>query len=167
MNPTRTPPVARSARFPNEYGETTAELRAWEEVAALIASSPNYLLATTSADALPHVRPVDGVFVEDTLCFGGSPETRWVRHLERGSGVTAALPDPDQAIVIEGSAEQVTDAEHPLVAAVIEANVAKYPQYFTTESPTPSVPFWVLRPSRIYAWTLTGFPSRATRFDFA
>jgi len=25
---------------------------------------------------------------------------------------------------------------------------------------------WVLRLRRVYAWSLTGFPNRATRFDF-
>jgi hypothetical protein len=27
-------------------------------------------------------------------------------------------------------------------------------------------PFWALRPRRAYAWSLEGFPSRATRWDF-
>jgi hypothetical protein len=162
-------PTATAARFPAEYGqtpETTAELRAWDEVAERIAASPNYLLATTTDDGRPHLRPVDGVFVDGTLCFGGSPETGWVRQLQRRSGASVILPDADQAVILEGEVELVDDADLPLAGAVLQANIAKYPQYFASESPTPSVPFWAFRSRRIYAWSLTEFPRRATRFDF-
>jgi len=161
-------PAATAARFPSEYGqtpETLAELQDWVDVAARIAASPNYWLATTTDEGLPHLRPVDGVFVDATLAFGGSPETRWVRHLQQRPAVTASLPDDDQAIILEGRAELVTDPELAIAAAVAAANVEKYPQYFG-DGAGEFHPFWVLRPRRVYAWSLTGFPNRATRFDF-
>lgn len=161
-----TPPTASPVRFPTEYGQTTAERRSWDEVAERIAASPNYILATTTDDGRPHLRPVDGVFVDDTLCFGGSPKTRWVRHLQRRVAITVTLPDADQAIILDGSVELVADANHPLAGAVMQANIDKYPQYFATEPRTPFYEFWALPPNRVYAWSLTEFPNRATRFDF-
>jgi hypothetical protein len=155
------------ARFPSEYGqtaETTAELQAWADVAARIAASPNYWVATTTDDGRPHLRPVDGVFVEGTLAFGGSPQTRWVRHLQQRPEVTAVLPDDDNAVILDGRVELITDPELDLAKAVGAANVAKYPQYFAEGAAFH--PFWALRPERVYAWSLTGFPRRATRFDF-
>jgi general stress protein 26 len=163
-------PTARPARFPAEYGqtaETTAELQAWQDVSERIAASKNYWLATTTDDGRPYVRPVDGVFVESTLAFGGSPETRWVRNLQRRPQVSVSLPDDDHAVILEGHAVLVTDETAPLVAAVAAANRAKYPQYFGDDSPHAPVPFWALRPRRIYAWSLSEFPRRATRFDVA
>jgi uncharacterized pyridoxamine 5'-phosphate oxidase family protein len=163
-----TTPAVTPARFPTEYGqtpETMATLLGWAEVAERIAASRNYLLATTTGDGRPHQRPVDGVFVDATLAFGGSPATRWVRHLQERPEVSVSLPDDDHAVVLEGRVVLVTDPDDPLAAAVRAANVAKYPQYFSEET-YESHPFWALRPRRVYAWSLTGFPSRATRFDF-
>ena len=160
-------PTAVAARFPAEYGQTPeamAELLEWADVADRIATSPNYWLATTTDDGRPYLRPVDGVFVEATLALGGSPETRWVRHLQQRRAVSVSLPDDDHAVVLEGDVELVTDASSPISALVGAANVAKYPQYFTEE--TAFLAFWALRPRRVYAWSLTGFPNRATRFDF-
>lgn len=162
-------PTAVPARFPDEYGQTDttrADLQAWDDVAARIAASPNYWLATTTPDGRPYVRPVDGVFVDATLAFGGSPATRWVRHLQQRPAVSVSLPDDDHAVILDGDVELVTDPELAIADAVTAANVQKYPQYHAEGAPE-FLPFWALRPHRVYAWSLTGFPARATRFDFA
>jgi general stress protein 26 len=160
-------PKATAARFPQEYGqtpETRAALLDWSEVAERIAGARNYWLATLRRDGRPHLRPVDGVFVHDALCFGGSPATRWVQHLQHQSAVSASLPDDDHAVILEGRAELVEDPADPVAIALAPANHAKYPQYFSGDEPFR--PFWCLRPSRVYAWSLATFPARATRFDF-
>ena len=162
-------PTAAPARFPAEYGqtpETLDDLMPWDAVVERIAAARNYWLATTSDDGRPHLRPVDGVFIEGALCFGGSPETRWVRHLEVRPDVSMSLPDDDQAVILEGTAELVSDADLPVSRAIGPANIAKYPQYFQGDESPPLLPFWCLRPRRVYAWSLTGFPAKATRFDF-
>ena len=160
-------PTAAPARLPGEYGqtdETRKEVLSWREVADRIGASPNYWLATTTDDGRPHVRPVDGVFVDATLAFGGSPATRWVRNLQQRRAVSVSLPDDDHAVVLEGDVELVSTETLPLADRVRAANVEKYPQYFSDGA--AFLPFWALRPRRVYAWTLTGFPRRATRFDF-
>jgi hypothetical protein len=160
-------PTATPARFPAEYGQTPAamaEQLPWSDVADRVAASPNYWLATTTDDGRPYLRPVDGVFVDATLAFGGSPAARWVRHLQARPAVSVSLPDDDHAVVLEGDVELVTDDELPISDLVRAANATKYPQYHTDGS--AFLPFWALRPRRVYAWTLTGFPDRATRFDF-
>jgi hypothetical protein len=160
-------PIATPARFPAEYGQTAASIAEqvpWSDVAERIAASPNYWLATTTGVGRPHLRPVDGVFVDATLAFGGSPATRWVQHLQQRRAVSVSLPDDDHAVVLEGDVEHVTDEHVPLAKLVAAANATKYPQYHTEGS--AFLPFWALRPRRVYAWTLTGFPNRATRFDF-
>lgn len=164
-----TAPRATAARFPAEYGqtpETAMELLGWEEVVERIAASPNYWLATTTDEGRPHLRPVDGVFVDATLAFGGSPGTRWVRHLVGRPDVSASLPDADHAIIIDGTAELVSDPDLAIASAVGSANAAKYPQYYGQDTSPGFRPFWALRPRRVYAWSLTAFPNRATRFDF-
>lgn len=162
-------PTTSAARFPAEYGQTVegkAEVLSWDEVSERITAALNYWLATTTDDGRPHLRPVDGVFVDGALCFGGSPETRWVRHLQVRPEVSMSLPDDDHAVIMEGTAELVSDPDHPLSVAQHEASVLKYPQYFQGDEPMEFHPFWVLRPARVFAWSLTGFPAKATRFDF-
>jgi hypothetical protein len=164
-----TTPTTTAARFPADYGqtpETTAEHQDWAEVAERIAAATNYWLATTTDDGRPHLRPVDGVFVDATLAFGGSPDTRWVRHLQRRPDATVSLPDDDHAVILEGTVELVTNPDLAISSAVTAANVAKYPQYYGGDNASGFQPFWALRPRRVYAWSLTGFPKRATRFDF-
>lgn len=160
-------PTAAPARFPAEYGQSPAamaELLEWSDVADRISVSPNYWLATTTDDGRPYLRPVDGVFVDATLAFGGSPATRWVQHLQQRRAVSVSLPDDDHAVVLEGDVELVTDESLPIADLVRSANATKYPQYHTDGA--AFLPFWALRPRRVYAWTLTSFPNRATRFDF-
>jgi general stress protein 26 len=162
-------PSAGPVRFPADYGtgsEVSGELLDWDEVAARIAASRNYWLAATTDLGRPHLRPIDGVFVNETLAFGGSPETRWVRILLERPDVSVSLPDDDHAVILEGRAEVVTDAALPLAQAVTSANVAKYPQYYAGDEAPGFRPFWALRPRRVFAWSLTDFPDRATRFDF-
>lgn len=161
-------PTAVPARFPDEYGQTDttrADLQAWDDVATRIAESPNYWLATVAGDGRPHLRPVDGVFVDATLAFGGSPAARWVRHLQQSPTVSVSLPDDDHAVILDGDVELVTDPTLAISKAVTAANKVKYPQYHAGDD-AGFLPFWALHPRRVYAWSLTGFPARATRFDF-
>jgi general stress protein 26 len=159
----------RHVRFPSEYGNPgESELRAWSEVEAKLRAALNYWLTTVGPNGLPHVRPVDGVWVDGTLCFGGSPETRWVRNLQANGAATVNLGSEEDAIILEGMVEQVSDPANPLAMASTLASFKKYPQYYPDgKSPEePAVPFWAFRPKRAYAWTLTGFPRSATRWQF-
>lgn len=162
-------PIVTAARFPAEYGQTDASraaLLSWDTVADRIATARNYWLATSSPDGTPRLRPVDGVFVDGALCFGGSPQTGWVRNLQARRDVSVSLPDDDHAVILEGSVELIDDPDAPVAVALAPANRAKYPQYFEDGAPSEFLPFWCLRPARVFAWSLTGFPRQATRFDF-
>src|SRR5262245_48558694 len=137
-------PTATAARFPSEYGQTPdtlAALTPWTDVAARIAAARNYWLATINDAGHPHLRPVDGVFVTDALCFGGSPETRWVRSLQQRPDVQMSLPDDDHAVILEGTVQLITDPDDPTSVALAPANRAKYPQYFPDDAPSPFLPF--------------------------
>jgi general stress protein 26 len=160
-------PAARNARFPSEYGSPgDSELLPWSYVEEKLRDALNYWVTTVNPNGRPHVRPVDGVWVDGTLCFGGSPETRWVRNLEANRAVTVNLGSEAEAIILEGEAEPVTDPAHPLAAPCAEASLRKYPQYYPDGQLPPFHPFWAFRPRRAYAWALEGFPRSATRWRF-
>ena len=128
-------------------------------------SASNYWIVTVDPNARPHARPVDGVWVQGTLCFGGSPETRWVRNLMANPSISVHLSGEAEAIILDGRAQYVADPAHPLVAPCMAASKEKYPQYFSGSAP-PFRPFWALRPTTAFAWTLEGFPRGATRWRF-
>ncbi len=147
------PPAARAA-FPPDYGKRGGEdddLLSWADIEAKIRDAPNYWIVTVAADGRPHARPIDGVWVLGALCFGGSPKTRWVRNLQQNPAASVHLPSGDDVVILEGTAEYVTDLEHPLARASTEASKVKYPQYFSGDDPLPPQPFWSLRPLVAYA----------------
>jgi general stress protein 26 len=163
------PSSVTRAAFPPDYGARGGdgdEPLAWEQVEQRIRDAPNYWLTTVTPGGRPHSRPVDGVWVEGALCFGGSPDTRWVRNLQANQALSVNLPSGDDVVILEGTAEFVTDPEHPLAAASTAAGKAKYPQYYSGDEQPGSRPFWCLRPGAVFAWTLQGFPNRATRWTF-
>jgi general stress protein 26 len=139
----------------------------WSHVEARMRAASNYWLTTVSPSGRPHARPVDGVWVDGALCFGGSPDTRWVRNLMANPAVSVNLSSEAEAIILEGTAELVTDPGHPLAARSTAATREKYPQYFAEDPSPPFRPFWMLRPTTAYAWTLEGFPRGATRWRFS
>ena len=157
------PPVSPSGKNQRrKSGRGKAKVQPVER----LRDASNYWLATITTDGRPHSRPVDGVWVEGALCFGGSPATRWVRNLQDNPAVCVHLPSGDDVVILDGSAELVTDPDHPLAALSSVANKAKYPQYYPGDEPPPFRPFWMLRPTQVYAWALDGFPNRATRWTF-
>lgn len=163
------PSSARRAAFPSDYGTRGGEADQpllWADVERRLRDAPNYWVSTVTAGSRPHARPVDGVWVDGALCFGGSPDTRWVRNLHENPAISVHLPSGDHVIILEGSAQYVAEPEHPLAAASTEASRVKYPQYFSGDDPPPFRPFWSLRPSMAYSWTLEAFPNRATRWSF-
>ena len=168
---TSDPASVRAARFPADYsvpgseGETGDRIP-WSYVDEKLRAASNYWVATVRPDGRPHTRPVDGVWVDGALCFGGSPETRWVKNLQRNPAISVNLSSEAEAIILEGTAELISDADHPLAVASTAASREKYPQYFEAGLLAEFHPFWALRPRRAYAWSLEGFPSRATRWDF-
>lgn len=163
------PAAVDRARFPSEYGERGGDAdrpQSWTaDVEPKLRDAPNYWVSTVRSDGRPHARPVDGVWLDGALCFGGSPETRWVRNLLANPAISVHLPGDDDVVVLEGTVEQV-DAPEALLVQVAEASKAKYPQYYADGQDARPLPFWRLRPAVAYAWSLTGFPDRATRWEF-
>jgi general stress protein 26 len=162
-------PKAGRPRFPIDYGipKDTRGILPWSFVEERMAKAANYWVSTTRPNGAPHVRPVDGVWVDGSLCFGGSPETRWVRNLQRNPAVTVHIGGEDEVVILEGTAEFVTDSSHPVVAPQLAAAKKKYPQYYPGKRPPPFHPFWMLRPRVAFAWTLKEFPRSATRWLMA
>jgi general stress protein 26 len=162
-------PATRRATFPPDYGTrggTGDEPVEWAAIEDKLRDAPNYWLTTVRPEGVPHTRPVDGVWVDGALVFGGSPDTRWVRNLQGNPALSVHLPSGDDVVILEGTVELVVEADHPVSEPSRAAQQAKYPQYYPGDELPEHRPFWMLRPTVAYAWTLDGFPSGATRWTF-
>ncbi len=141
------------------YGipESVEGTLSWSHVVERMQKSRNYWIATTRPDGRPHAVPTWGVWVDDTLYFGGGPDTRWSRNLAANPHVAVHLESGDDVVIIEGVVERITDPSHPLVAPIDDAYEAKY-------NMRHGIPFWVLRPRVVFAWSK--FPDNTTRWVF-
>ncbi|MBG6095329.1 pyridoxamine 5'-phosphate oxidase family protein [Nocardioides luteus] len=151
-------------RFPKGYG-TPSELLAWEDVRQRLVEAKQFWFAFERPGRSPHVTPLDGIWFEEKLVYGGSPETLHRRLAAAHPKVTVNLPDPWKLVVIEGEVRETGFA--PGVAAEIAGLLnAKYPEYgdnvFDPKHYTEGAP--VVHPGRIRAWT--SFPKDATAFVF-
>lgn len=151
-------------RFPEGYG-TPSELLGWEDVRQQLVEAKQFWFAFERPGRSPHVTPLDGIWFEDKLVYGGSPETLHRRLAAEHPKVTVNLPDPWKLVVIEGEVRTTSFA--PEVAEEIARLLnAKYPEYgenvFEAKHYIEGAP--AVHPRRIRAWT--SFPKDATAFVF-
>lgn len=141
--------------LPESYGvpETIDGVLSWEHVVRRMSESRNYWLATVRRDYRPHAVPVWGVWLDDTIHFGGGRGTRKARNLSVNSGAVVHAESGEDVVILEGMAEEVTDGEQQ--ARIDDAYEAKYGIRHGT-------PVWVLKPRVAYAWS--AFPGDATRW---
>lgn len=129
----------------------------WQWVAERFGSEKNYWIGTVTPAGAPMARPVWGVFVDDTICFGGGPKTKWSQNLTHEPRVSAHLESGTEVVIAEGSVERLTDASDPRLKAIDDAYEVKYEMRH-------GPPIWLLRPKVVLAWS--DFPKDMTRFRF-
>jgi len=134
-------------------------------------------LATINADGSPHVTGLGALWVDDAFWFETGERSRKGRNLARDPRCTMSLATHDYDLVVEGTAERVTD---PVVvedmaarwvdggwpASVDDSGVALTAEY---SAPSAGPPPWVvyrLTPHRAHAVS-TIEPGGATRWTFA
>ena len=97
--------------MPADYGTVGAKRLPWSWATERLGPATVYWLATLRPDGAPHVRPVDGTWVDNALFVGGSPEAGWIRNLANDGRVTVHLPDAQGVVILEGEARQVVPDE--------------------------------------------------------
>ncbi|MPZ99323.1 MAG: pyridoxamine 5'-phosphate oxidase [Dehalococcoidia bacterium] len=163
--PSASEPRASRTTKPAGYWEPHPLPWGWAE--SRLVEARNYWIASVGASGAPHARPVWGAWVDGALCF--SSGSRIVTNIEAEPRVTAHLDSGDEAVILEGTAEALSDAE--AIRGFIEAFNPKYHWDFTPESAgaviavRPRVVFgWVSDPSGQDGGAL--FSASGTRWDF-
>src|SRR5687768_3182446 len=78
-------PRASRPQIPADYGipKSKKGLLPWSHVTERMTRAMHYWVCTISPDGHPHAMPVDGLWLDDRLYFGGSPQTRRNRNLAK------------------------------------------------------------------------------------
>jgi hypothetical protein len=157
-------PRAERAAIPAEYGVTRAKRFVdWSHVENRLNAERVYWLVAVRPDGRPHVRPVDGIYLDGVIYVGGSPKTRWVNLVTSNHRVSVHLDGPSEVLIWEGDAHQLTDVSDELAVGLAAASNAKYPEYgMTPDAYRRGV--IAISPRKVICWTdITADP---TRFQF-
>ncbi len=151
-----------------DYGipKTTEGLLPWQHVSDRMAAAHCYWVSTVSPDGRPHATPVDGVWLDDQLYFGGSPATRRHRNLAANPAVCIHLESGSDVVILHGDAQPLGAPDNALAVRLAEATRRKYgygpkPEDYAA-NPAGT---YVFRPRHVFAWQ--AFPKDVTRWRLA
>ncbi len=138
----------------------------WADVAARLAPSPSYWLATTAPDGAPHTVPVWGAVVSETLYLYSERRTAKARNVIRDPRVVIHLPEPRDVLIVHGIlTDEGRPDEHPEVMAALDrkyADPADRP-YLPSADPDFDV-LWSLDPLRALTWRLSDWDGSHARW---
>jgi nitroimidazol reductase NimA-like FMN-containing flavoprotein (pyridoxamine 5'-phosphate oxidase superfamily) len=158
-------PQASRPKIPAEYGipKHKKDLLPWSFVSEQMAQARVYWVATVDAKGRPHATPVDGVWLDDRLYFGGSQETRRNRNLAHNPAVCVHLESGSEVVILHGEARELGEADGELARRLAEASNEKYGYGSKPENYLAGGTFAVV-PRKVIAWK-TLFKD-ATRWEF-
>lgn len=157
------------------YGISRSEagLLDWEWAEKRLTDAHNYWVSTVRPDgslrlasarlASPHVVAVWGVWLEDAFYFSTGGKSRKTRNLRENPRCVITTERADEAVIVEGTAQQVTDPGH--ISRVLDAYKAKYGNV----PPDPADnPIMEVRPHVVFGFIEHDdqFTTSATRWTF-
>ncbi len=97
------------------YGISEAEggsgLLEWSWASERLTNSHNYWMTTVRPDGRPHVMPVWGLWLDEKFYFSTGRQSRKARNLAENPECTVCTERADEAVVVEGRVEIITDPE--------------------------------------------------------
>jgi Pyridoxamine 5'-phosphate oxidase len=157
--------VVSRPRIPKIYGVSKAStgLLPWSHVSQRMAAAMHYWICTVTPDGRPHAVPVDGLWLNEALYFGGSPETRWQRNLVDNSAVSIHLESATDVVILRGHAKPLSNPARSLTTALSKASSEKY-GFGPKPEDHAAGGVYVFRPRVVLAWK--NFAQDATRWQF-
>jgi len=137
----------------------------WSHVSERMTQAHAYWICTVSPDGQPHATPVDGLWLDDRLYFGGDPETRRNRNLEANPAVCVHLESGSDVVILHGEAHSFRAPEQALAARLSEASAKKYGYGPKPDDYMTATGMYVFQPRVVFAWKQ--FPRDATRWELS
>ncbi len=160
VTPTASRPLILDYGIPKDK----KDLLSWSHVTDRMAKSLYYWICTVSPEGRPHSTPVDGLWIDDQLYFGGSPKTKRNRNLEENSFVCVHLESATDVVILQGEAHALRDPERSLAVRLSEESKAKYGYGPKPEEYASTSGVYVFKLQKVLAWK--EFPKDATRWQY-
>jgi hypothetical protein len=157
-------PIADRPDMPDGYLGGAPLPWSWAE--EQLVEERNYWVTTIGPGARPHVRPVWGVWLDDTFQF--STGARHATNLASDARVTVNCESGDECVIVEGHGFGTTDE------SLREKFIAAYEPKYDWEMTMDFVDtLYVVRPMVVFGWIgaeiatgATLFGATATRWQF-
>ncbi len=160
----KTDPKAVRPKMPKEYGipKDKKGLLPWSHVEERMAKARHYWIATVSSSGRPFATPIDGLWIEGKLYFGGSPETLWKRNLKANPAASLHLESPTDVVILHGDATEAPALTPDFIAQLQAGSKEKYGYAPPAEMYQPGG-VMVFEPRIAVAWSQ--FPKDVTRWE--
>jgi nitroimidazol reductase NimA-like FMN-containing flavoprotein (pyridoxamine 5'-phosphate oxidase superfamily) len=156
----RTPKATR----PNmpDYGvsERAKGLLPWKWAEDRLRKSHQYWIATVRPDGRPHVMVIWGLWHDGEFYFSTGETSRKVRNLKANPWCVIGSERAEQAVIVEGRVEPVTDA------AVRKSVSKSYGRKYKMDMEGFAEPMYVVRPHVAFGLWEAKFVNTATRWQF-
>ena len=149
------------------YGIATGDqgLLPWSWAEERLRASHDFWLATVTPAGRPHLMPVWAVWTGEVLWFSSSLRSAKARNVAAGSAVSIATDDPYEPVVVEGTAEIVT--EPAALRVFLDAMNAKYETSYEEGFLDPAANASMrLRPEKAFGLREKDFTNTPTRWTF-
>jgi len=162
----KTLPEPKSSRpFAPGYGiagnDDRKGMLPWTWVKKKMDSCHTFWLATVhDHDGRPHVMPLWGVWFDDAFYFSTGRKSRKGQNLAANPVCTVANDDGEEAVIVEGSATEVTDP------AELERVAAAYKKKYKMDPRSMGEPIFMVRPRTVFGFVEKTFPKSATRWNW-
>ena len=102
--------------------------------------------------------PVWGVWVDDAFYFSTGRKSRKGTNLAANPACTVTNDDSEEAVIIEGQANEVGDA------AILERVASAYKKKYKMDPSSMGEPIFGVRSSKVFGFIEKSFPKSATRW---
>lgn len=137
----------------------------WSWAMEQLAASRNYWVSTVGPDGQPHAMPVWGAWLDGALWFSTGGRSRKRRNLAHEPRCAMTTQDPEQPVLLQGTAEIVRDAGP--IETFLAATNAKYGTQIGIDFLDPDVNATVrVAPSVVIALREADFDGSPTRWIF-
>ncbi|HVN87620.1 MAG TPA: pyridoxamine 5'-phosphate oxidase family protein [Candidatus Binatia bacterium] len=132
----------------------------WSWAVERLITSHNYWLSTTRPDGVPHCMPVWGVWLDERFYFSSGKRSRKARNLSANPNCVVSTERADEAVILEGVAELVTDR------ARLQPFFVAYQAKYQWDMEAMGEPVYLVRPQRAFGFTEAELTGTATRWIF-
>jgi general stress protein 26 len=152
-------------QIPAVYGipKHNKGLLPWSHVSERMGQAQVYWITTVDPSGRPHATPVDGLWLDDRLYFGGSQETRRNRNLARNPAVCVHLESGSDVVILYGKVEELGEKDRELAQRMADASNEKY-GYGTKAEDYLAGGTFAFTPRKVIAWK--ALFKDATRWEF-